>query len=45
MPVSTTPALGVGVIGFAILTSVISGLYPAWRAANLKPVDTLRYGE
>ena len=43
MPVSTSPDLGIGVTGFAILTSVLSGLYPAWRAANLNPVDALRY--
>jgi putative ABC transport system permease protein len=31
-----------GSIAFGILTSLLAGVYPAWRAANEKPVDALR---
>ncbi len=43
LPVSPSLSLGVGVVGFAIMTSVVSGIYPAWRAANLSPVEALRH--
>jgi putative ABC transport system permease protein len=43
LPVSTAPTLGMLVVSFAILTSVLAGLYPSWQAANLNPVEALRY--
>jgi putative ABC transport system permease protein len=33
--------LGAAVV-FGVLTSVMSGLYPAWKAANERPVEALR---
>ena len=43
--VSSEPSLtlAVLVIGFAVLTSVVSGLYPSWSASQLHPVEALRH--
>ena len=32
----------VGAVGFGVLTSLLAGVYPAWRAANERPVEALR---
>ncbi len=42
LPAAPSIGLGVIVVGFAIVTSSASGLYPAWRASNLSPVEALR---
>lgn len=38
-----TPRLAVGAVAFALVLGVFSGLYPAWHAARLNPVEALRY--
>jgi len=43
LPVSVTPSLGLLVVAFAMITSIAAGFYPSWQAANLHPVEALRY--
>jgi len=35
------PYIGLA-FGFGVGTSLLGGLYPAWKAANERPVDALR---
>ena len=43
LTVRPSMSLGLFVVGFAMVTSILSGLYPAWRASNLNPVEALRH--
>ncbi|UCC65298.1 MAG: ABC transporter permease [Anaerolineae bacterium] len=38
-----TPQLLVQAVAVAMIAGVVGGLYPAWRATRLRPVEALRY--
>lgn len=38
-----TVSLALMVVGFAVITSILSGLYPSWNASKLNPVEALRH--
>lgn len=40
---SSSIMLGFEVVVFAVVTSIASGLYPAYRASNMNPVEALRH--
>ena len=39
-----TPGLFLLGVGLSVVTGVLGGLYPAWRAARLVPMDAIRLG-
>ena len=43
MTASFTPALLGQAVGVALVLGTLGGLYPAWRATKLSPVEALRY--
>jgi putative ABC transport system permease protein len=42
LPVEISMILGVATVLFALITSIVSGASPAWRAAKMNPVEALR---
>ena len=38
-----TDRLAIGSVLFAVVLAVVAGLYPAWHASGLNPVEALRY--
>ena len=39
--VETGVAPCITALGFAVLTGTVFGIYPAWKASRLEPVDAL----
>jgi len=43
IPLELAPGWFAAAVAVGVLTGVVAGLYPAWRAARVDPIDALRY--
>ncbi|HNT76703.1 MAG TPA: hypothetical protein PKH77_16965 [Anaerolineae bacterium] len=43
MRLTYTPDLFLQAFATAFILGIVGGVYPAWRASNLQPVEALRY--